>query len=82
LGWFHLSGHGLETNNMIQNENQYQITQTKLNALKLDLAALDVPDSDLHPRQVLGRRNSLNILIRELQQEIADYERLQRTEIP
>jgi HTH-type transcriptional regulator / antitoxin HipB len=67
---------------MIENENQYQITQTKLNDLEIDLAALDVPDSNLHPRQILGRRNSLNILIRELQQEIADYERLQRTEIP
>lgn len=67
---------------MIQNENQYQITQTKLNDLKLDLAALNVPDSNLHPRQILERRNSLNILIRELQQEIADYERLQRTKIP
>lgn len=66
---------------MIQNKHQYQITQTKLNDLKLDLAALDVPDSNLHPRQILGRRNSLNILIRELQQEIADYERLQRAEI-
>jgi hypothetical protein len=67
---------------MIQNEHQYQITQTKLNALELDLAALDVPDSDLHPRQILGRKNSLNILIGELQQEIADYKHLQRTEIP
>lgn len=57
---------------MIQNERQYKITQTKLRDLQLDLATLDLP-SDLHPRQMLGRKNSLNILIGELEQEIAEY---------
>jgi HTH-type transcriptional regulator / antitoxin HipB len=50
---------------MIQNERQYKITQTKLRELQLDLAALDLP-SDLHPRQMLARKNSLDILIGEL----------------
>ena len=58
---------------MIQNERQYKITQTKLRDLNLDRSALDVPDSDLHPRLMLARKNSLNILIGELEQEIAEY---------
>jgi HTH-type transcriptional regulator / antitoxin HipB len=65
---------------MIQNEHQYKVTQTKLRDLKLDLAALEVLDSDLHPRQMLARKNSLNILIKKLQQEITVYDRLQSTE--
>jgi HTH-type transcriptional regulator / antitoxin HipB len=58
---------------MIQNERQYNITQTKLRDLLLDRSALDIPDSDLHPRLMLARKNSLNILIGELEQEIAEY---------
>ena len=58
---------------MIQNERQYKITQTKLRDLNLDRAALNLPDSDLHPRLILARKNSLNILIGELEQEIAEY---------
>jgi HTH-type transcriptional regulator / antitoxin HipB len=58
---------------VIQNERQYKITQTKLRDLLLDRSALDVPDSDLHPRLMLARKNSLNILIGELEQEIAEY---------
>ena len=58
---------------MIQNERQYKITQTKLKDLKLDRVALDLPDFDLHPRLILARKNSLNILIGELEQEIAEY---------
>ena len=49
-------------------------TQTKLRDLLLDLAALDLPDADLHPRQILARQNSLKLLIGELQQEIAEYD--------
>jgi HTH-type transcriptional regulator / antitoxin HipB len=60
---------------MIQNERQYKITQTKLRELQLDLVALDLP-SDLHPRQMLARKNSLDILIGELTQEIEEYDRL------
>jgi HTH-type transcriptional regulator / antitoxin HipB len=61
---------------MIQNEHQYRITQTKLKDLEQDLVALEVPDFSLHPRKILARKNSLNILIRELQQEILEYDQL------
>ncbi len=66
---------------MIQNERQYKITQTKLRDLKLDRSTLDLPDFDLHPRLILARKNSLNILIRELEQEIAEYDRLKSGQI-
>jgi HTH-type transcriptional regulator / antitoxin HipB len=39
---------------MIQNERQYKITQTKLREFERDLADLDPPDPNLHPRQVTG----------------------------
>jgi HTH-type transcriptional regulator / antitoxin HipB len=66
---------------MIQNERQYKITQTKLRDLLLDRATIDLPDSDLHPRLILARKNSLNILIGELEQEIAEYDRLKSGQI-
>jgi HTH-type transcriptional regulator / antitoxin HipB len=61
---------------MIQNERQYKITQTKLRELELELAAIDPKDSKLHPRQVVGWTNSYNLTIRELKQEIEEYEQL------
>jgi HTH-type transcriptional regulator / antitoxin HipB len=61
---------------MIQNERQYKITQTKLRDLEQDLLAVEAPESELHPRKILARKNSLNILITELQQEITEYDRL------
>lgn len=61
---------------MIQNERQYKVTQTKLRELERDLAQLDAPDPHLHPRQVLARRNSLNLLIGEMRQELLEYDRL------
>jgi HTH-type transcriptional regulator / antitoxin HipB len=66
---------------VIQNERQYKITQTKLRDFLLDRAALDLPDFDLHPRLILARKNSLNILIGELEQEIAEYDRLKSGQI-
>jgi HTH-type transcriptional regulator / antitoxin HipB len=65
---------------MIQNERQYKITRSKLRELVLDLATLDLT-TDLHPRQVLARKNSLGILIGELEQEIAEYDRLKSGQI-
>jgi HTH-type transcriptional regulator / antitoxin HipB len=61
---------------MIQNERQYRITQTKLKEFERDLAALDPQDPNLHPRQIVGWTNSYNLTIRQLKQEIADYEQL------
>jgi HTH-type transcriptional regulator / antitoxin HipB len=66
---------------MIQNERQYKITQTKLRDLEKDLAQLDPPDPSLHPRKILARRNSLNILITELRQEIAEYQQLRSGQV-
>jgi HTH-type transcriptional regulator / antitoxin HipB len=65
---------------MIQNERQYKITQTKLRDLQLARSTLNLP-SDLHPRLLLARQNSLNILIGELEQEIAEYDRLKSGQV-
>jgi HTH-type transcriptional regulator / antitoxin HipB len=65
---------------MIQNERQYKITRSKLRDLNVDLATLDL-HSDLHPRQILARKNSLGILIKELEQEIVEYDRLKSGQI-
>jgi HTH-type transcriptional regulator / antitoxin HipB len=61
---------------MIQNERQYKITQTKLREFEQDLADLDPHDPNLHPRQVVGWTNSYNLTIRQLKQELAEYEQL------
>jgi HTH-type transcriptional regulator / antitoxin HipB len=61
---------------MIQNERQYKITQTKLREFERDLADLDPHDPSLHPRQVVGWTNSYNLTIRQLKQELAEYEQL------
>lgn len=61
---------------MIQNERQYKITQTKLREFERDLLNLDPHDPNLHPRQVIGWTNSYNLTIRQLKQEIAEYEQL------
>jgi HTH-type transcriptional regulator / antitoxin HipB len=61
---------------MIQNERQYRITQTKLREFEQELANLDPSDPNLHPRQVVGWTNSYNLTIRQLKQELAEYEQL------
>jgi HTH-type transcriptional regulator / antitoxin HipB len=61
---------------MIQNERQYRITHTKLREFEQELAAINPQDPNLHPRQIVGWTNSLNLTIRQLKQEIAEYEQL------
>jgi HTH-type transcriptional regulator / antitoxin HipB len=61
---------------MIQNERQYRMTQTKLKEFEQELAAIDPQDPNLHPRQIVGWTNSYNLTIRQLKQEIAEYEQL------
>lgn len=61
---------------MIQNERQYRITQTKLREFERELADIDPQDPHLHPRQVVGWANSYNLTIRQLKQELAEYEQL------
>jgi HTH-type transcriptional regulator / antitoxin HipB len=61
---------------MIQNERQYRITHTKLREFEQELAAINPQDPNLHPRQIVGWMNSLNLTIRQLKQEIVEYEQL------
>jgi HTH-type transcriptional regulator / antitoxin HipB len=61
---------------MIQNERQYRITQTKLREFEQQLADIDPKDPSLHHRQIVGWRNSYNLTIRQLKQELAEYEQL------
>lgn len=61
---------------MIQNERQYRITQAKLLQFEQELADLDPQDPNLHPRQVVGWTNSYKLTIRQLKQELAEYEQL------
>jgi hypothetical protein len=61
---------------MIQNERQYRVTRTKLREFEQELATLNLPDLNIHPRQIMGWTNSLNIIISELKQEVAEYEQL------
>jgi len=44
---------------MIQNQHQYQVTHNKLKNLEHGLAELKEIKDTLHPRQFLGRKNSL-----------------------
>jgi HTH-type transcriptional regulator / antitoxin HipB len=77
---------------MIQNERQYRITQTKLREFEQQLADLDLllgslpclgnpdgttpQDPNLHPRQAIGWTNSYKLTIRQLKQELTEYEQL------
>lgn len=60
---------------MIENEHQYRFTLSKIEELEQRLAALENPDLSLHSRLVIGRRNSFNLTLRQLKQEIAEYDR-------
>jgi HTH-type transcriptional regulator / antitoxin HipB len=66
---------------MIQNERQYRITQTKLREFEQELALLNPQDLTVHPRQIIGWTNSLNIIIGGLKQEIAEYEQLKSGDV-
>ncbi|PSB46618.1 helix-turn-helix domain-containing protein [Chamaesiphon polymorphus] len=66
---------------MIKNERQYKITKAKLEDLETALTAIDRHDPLLHPRQILGRVNSLERTIRDLRTEIDEYDRLKNGEV-
>ena len=63
---------------MIQNQHQYQVTQNKLLDLERGLVELEKIKDTLHPRQFLGRKNSLIRNIDALRREIAEYESLKQ----
>ena len=67
---------------MIQNQHQYQVTQNKLLDLERGLVELEKIKDTLHPRQFLGRKNSLIRNIDALRQEIAEYESLKQQQTP
>jgi HTH-type transcriptional regulator/antitoxin HipB len=60
---------------MIENQHQYRFTLSKIEELEQRLAELETPDPSLHPRQVIGRRNSFNLTLCQLKQEITEYDR-------
>jgi HTH-type transcriptional regulator / antitoxin HipB len=66
---------------VIKNERQYKITKTKLEDLETALASIDRHDPNLHPRQILGRVNSLERTIGDLRTEIDEYDRLKNGEV-
>jgi HTH-type transcriptional regulator / antitoxin HipB len=66
---------------VIKNERQYKITNAKLEDLETALAAIDRNDPNLHPRQILGRVNSLERTIGDLRTEIDEYDRLKNGEV-
>jgi HTH-type transcriptional regulator / antitoxin HipB len=66
---------------VIKNERQYKITKVKLEDLAAALAGIDRHDPNLHPRQILGRVNSLERTIGDLQAEIDEYDRLKNGEV-
>jgi HTH-type transcriptional regulator / antitoxin HipB len=67
---------------MIQNEHQYRITQTKLRELEQELAAINPQSPNMHTRQIVGWTNSLNMTIRQLKQEISEYQQLKQPRSP
>ena len=58
---------------MIQNENQYKVTQNKLKDLEQALAKLLQIKDTLHPRQFSSGKNGLQTMIGSLQKEIEEY---------
>jgi hypothetical protein len=67
---------------MIQSERQYRITQTKLRELEQELAAINPQSPNMHTRQIVSWTNSLNMTIRQLKQEISEYQQLKQPRIP
>ncbi|MCC0178545.1 helix-turn-helix transcriptional regulator [Waterburya agarophytonicola K14] len=63
---------------MIQNQHQHQVTQNKLKDLEQSSIELEKIKDNLHPRQFLGRKNSLVEKIDAIRREIAEYEGLRQ----
>lgn len=59
----------------IADDLQYQITQVELDRFERELAAVELENTNLHPRLILVRINSFQRTIDRLKQELADYER-------
>jgi HTH-type transcriptional regulator / antitoxin HipB len=61
---------------MIQNERQYNVSQSKFRELEQASVNMNLQESNLHPRQLLSQQKSYDKLINRLKQEIIEYEEL------
>ena len=59
----------------VKNKHQCQVTQTKLKDLERGLIELFKIRKTLHPRQFSIRKRSLEKTIRDLQQEIEEFQK-------
>jgi len=59
----------------IENKHQCQVTQTKLKDLEQSLIKLFKIRNTLHPRQFLIRKHGLEKTIKDLQQEIEEFQK-------
>ncbi|MBW4620164.1 MAG: hypothetical protein KME17_12530 [Cyanosarcina radialis HA8281-LM2] len=62
----------------IQNEQQYQVTQTNLKELEQALANLDINPSTLSPRLLQAQKQGVEVLIARLRSEIVEYDRFKQ----
>ena len=63
---------------MIQNEHQYKVTQNKIKGLEQALTELFQIKDTLHPRKFSSRKNGLQMIIDNLQNEIGEYDALKQ----
>jgi HTH-type transcriptional regulator / antitoxin HipB len=67
--------------NMIQNEHQYKISQGKIKEIEESLDQLYKEKDSLHPRQFKMRKNGLQGMLAEIQEEIKEYDALKEKPI-
>src|ERR1700751_1791958 len=69
---------------MISNERQYRITKAEAVKFKQALVALDKEPAHegVHPRLVQAQREAMQSQLDELNEEIAEYERLKSGNVP
>jgi HTH-type transcriptional regulator / antitoxin HipB len=67
---------------MIQNEHQYNVTQTKLRELEQSLIDLDSNSGNLSARLLMAGKNGVQVLIDRLCAEIVEYNNLKQQRMP
>jgi hypothetical protein len=66
----------------IQNEHQYQVTQSKLRQLERDLVNLETNPSNLSERLRQAESQGIKVLIARLNSEMAQYNALKQQSTP
>lgn len=66
----------------IQNEHQYQVTQSKLSELERDLANLEMNTSLSSERLRRAESQGIKVLIARLSSEMAEYDALKQQQTP